>query len=54
LHGDRHGLQAIPLDIAARIPAAAARIQKKEDAIIQACQSPHFSLEKLRETFGNQ
>jgi regulator of RNase E activity RraA len=51
LHGDQHGIQAVPLDIAAKVPAAAARIKAREDAIIQLCQSPDFSLEKLRAAF---
>lgn len=48
LHGDQHGFQTVPLDIAARIPAAAARIKEKEQAIISLCRSPEFSLEALR------
>ena len=48
LHGDCHGVQSIPLDIAGRIPLAAAEISAKEHAIIDICQSPDFSLEKLR------
>jgi 4-hydroxy-4-methyl-2-oxoglutarate aldolase len=48
LHGDLHGVQSIPLDIAARIPAMAAKIAAKEKALIALCQSPDFSLEKLR------
>ena len=30
LHGDLHGVQSIPLDIAARIPPVAARIAAQE------------------------
>jgi regulator of RNase E activity RraA len=48
LHGDRHGVQSVPLDAAARIPSVAARISAKEQAIIALCRSPDFSLEKLR------
>lgn len=48
LHGDRHGVQSIPLDIAAQIPPVAAEIKAKEQAIIALCRSPDFSLEKLR------
>ena len=48
LHGDCHGVQSIPLDIAAEVPAAAAEIAAKEQAIIALCRSPDFSLEKLR------
>ena len=48
LHGDRHGVQSIPIDIAPRIPAAAAEVSAKEQAIIALCRSPDFSIEKLR------
>lgn len=48
LHGDLHGVQSIPLDIAGQLPAVAARIIAKEQAIIALCRSPEFSLEKLR------
>lgn len=48
LHGDLHGVQAIPLDIADRIPSIAARITAEEQALIALCRSRDFSLDKLR------
>jgi regulator of RNase E activity RraA len=48
LHGDLHGVQSVPLDIAARIPSVAAQITAREQALIELCRSPEFSLEKLR------
>ncbi len=48
LHGDLHGVQSIPLAVAARVPAVAAQIAAKEQALIALCRSPGFSLEKLR------
>jgi regulator of RNase E activity RraA len=48
LHGDLHGVQSIPLDIAAKIPAAAAEIVAREQEILTLCQARDFSLEKLR------
>jgi 4-hydroxy-4-methyl-2-oxoglutarate aldolase len=48
LHGDLHGVQSIPLGIAARIPAVAAQIAAREQALIALCRSPEFSLDKLR------
>lgn len=54
LHGDLHGVQSIPLEIAARIPAVAARIATREQAIIELCHSPGFSLEKLRAAVGKE
>jgi len=54
LHGDQHGVQSIPLHLAGKIPAVAARIKEKEEAIIELCQSAEFSLEKLRATLASQ
>jgi regulator of RNase E activity RraA len=48
LHGDRHGIQTIPQEIAADLPAKAAAIAAREKALIAVCRDPHFSLEKLR------
>jgi regulator of RNase E activity RraA len=48
LHGDLHGVQTIPLDLAPQIPAAAAKIAADEQALIALCRSPEFSLQKLR------
>jgi len=48
LHGDLHGVQTIPLDIAPQIPAVAARISAEEQALIALCRSPEFTLQKLR------
>jgi len=53
LHGDRHGVQSIPLDIAARIPQVAAKICAHEQELIALCRSPEFSVEKLRAALSN-
>jgi 4-hydroxy-4-methyl-2-oxoglutarate aldolase len=47
LYADCHGVISIPLEIAAELPAAAARIQAKERKIVQVCLSTDFSTEKL-------
>jgi regulator of RNase E activity RraA len=52
LHGDLHGVQSIPLDIAARIPLVAKQIGDEQAALIALCRSPDFSLEKLRAAFA--
>jgi 4-hydroxy-4-methyl-2-oxoglutarate aldolase len=53
LHGDLHGVQCIPLDLAPRIPAAAAKIAAREQALVALCRAPEFSLEKLRGAITN-
>jgi hypothetical protein len=42
------GFYRFPLQIAAEIPAVAARILETEKRIVSLCQSPQFSLERLR------
>ena len=48
LHGDRHGVQTVPLEIAQKVPALARRMNGEERGIIEFCQSSAFTLEKLR------
>jgi regulator of RNase E activity RraA len=52
LHGDVHGVQSIPLEIADKIPRAAAEIIAGEQELITLCQSKDFSLEKLRKAIA--
>jgi regulator of RNase E activity RraA len=52
LHGDIHGVQCIPIDIAAKVPTVAAKIIEQEKAIVAFCRSSEFSLEKLRTLFA--
>jgi 4-hydroxy-4-methyl-2-oxoglutarate aldolase len=47
LHGDGHGVQTIPLEIADQIPAVAQEMTAQEEEIIRLCQSPGFTLETL-------
>jgi regulator of RNase E activity RraA len=47
LHGDCHGLQTIPAEIAADVPAEASRVLADERGLIDFCKSPQFSLEEL-------
>jgi 4-hydroxy-4-methyl-2-oxoglutarate aldolase len=54
LHGDRHGVLTVPLDIAAEIPAVAAKLQQAERKIIDFCESPDFSVQKLREVIKTE
>ncbi len=54
LHGDLHGVQSIPLNVAASIPAVAARITAREQAIIALCHAPDFSIEKLRKAVADE
>jgi hypothetical protein len=48
MHGDRHGVQIVPLGIADKIPAAAKQLLDKEQRLIALCHSADFTVEKLR------
>ncbi len=48
MHGDQHGVLTIPLEIAEKIPEAARKVEADERRIIEVCQSPDFSAEKLK------
>lgn len=47
LHGDRHGVQKIPIEIANELPAATAKIIAREQELIELCNRPDFSIGKL-------
>jgi 4-hydroxy-4-methyl-2-oxoglutarate aldolase len=47
LHGNRHGVLTIPMEIASQLPAAADRLQKAEQKVIDFCRSQDFSIPKL-------
>jgi regulator of RNase E activity RraA len=49
IHGDRHGVQTVPGEIAARVPGVAREILEKRKRLIQLCHSADFSVERLRE-----
>lgn len=51
IHGDRHGVQTIPFEIAHQIPGVAQDMIAQEEGIIRFCQSPGFTLETLRTQF---
>jgi 4-hydroxy-4-methyl-2-oxoglutarate aldolase len=49
LDGYRHGVPAIPAEIARAIPAVAAEMQRAEQKLIDFCRSSAFSVAKLGE-----
>jgi regulator of RNase E activity RraA len=50
LHGDQHGIVQIPVEVADRIPATAARIRARERHILKYCHSADFTMKGLKET----
>ena len=49
IHGDRHGIQTIPLSIVHEIPRVAAILAEEERQLIEYCRSAQFSLAGLIE-----
>ena len=49
IHGDRHGVLTVPVEVAAEIPAEAAKILQEERQLLDYCNSRQFSLEGLSE-----
>jgi regulator of RNase E activity RraA len=47
IHGDRHGILTIPLEIAVRLPEVVARIVQKKQQAIESVRRPGVSLEQL-------
>jgi regulator of RNase E activity RraA len=53
LYADCHGVVSIPLEIAGELPRVASQLHSKERRIIDVCQSPDFSPEKLLHAIGS-
>jgi len=49
VHGDCHGVQTIPFEIADKVPAVAREIRQRRHQVIGLRRSADFSLEKLRQ-----
>ena len=49
IHGDRHGVQTVPLEIADKVPAAAHQIMHRREHLIGLCRATDFSIDRLRE-----
>jgi len=52
--GDKHGVISIPKEIATEIPAAARSVEQREREIIGLCNSPDFTVEKLKALIGQR
>lgn len=49
IHGDLHGVQTIPVEIAAKIPDVAQEMTARDQHLIALCRSKDFTVEKIRE-----
>ena len=53
IHADQHGVQTVPLDIAAKIPEGVKKIEDMERPIIECCQAKKFSVEELKKVWAS-
>jgi 4-hydroxy-4-methyl-2-oxoglutarate aldolase len=53
LHGDLHGVQTVPMEIAAKIPDVAREMIEQDQKLIALCRSKDFTIERLREALKN-
>lgn len=49
LHGDRHGIVSVPIEIAVAVPGVARAMRQSEQKVIDFCRSSSFSVAKLSE-----
>lgn len=50
LHGDRHGVLAIPAEAAPKLPQIAEQILRDEEAFVRTCLDGNFSIERMAAT----
>ena len=48
MHGDMHGVQTVPVEIASKIPEVVRRMKEEENGIIALSHPDTFTVEKLR------
>jgi len=48
IHGDLHGVQTVPLEIADRLPGVVQEMSEQEKHIVDLCRSNDFTVDKLR------
>jgi len=53
IHGDANGIVNVPLELAAKIPAVAEKLQAREQEIARFCLSSNFSLAELVQIVQN-
>jgi regulator of RNase E activity RraA len=54
IHGDRHGVVKIPLDLAPQLPEAIEAHETYERRVFEICQSPDFTLDALRDAMSRR
>jgi len=46
IHADKHGVCLIPHEVAPRLAAACAEVERRERPLLECCRSDHFSLDE--------
>jgi regulator of RNase E activity RraA len=52
IHGDQHGIIRIPPQVAPELPEVLARLDRREQAILDYCRSANFSKAELKKLLG--
>lgn len=52
VHADRHGAVVIPRAAVGKLPEVAALLARREKVLLDACKSPNFGIEDLRQAFA--
>jgi len=52
VYGDIQGVLTIPADVVAEVPRVAALMSEQERRVVALCQSPEFTLDRLRAAVG--
>lgn len=47
IHGDAHGAQSVPLEIAGKIPEVAQKVRQRRQHLVGLCRSTDFTLDRL-------
>jgi 4-hydroxy-4-methyl-2-oxoglutarate aldolase len=53
VHADRHGVQTIPIELAAEIPARVQAMVEQEARVMEFCRSKEFNLEGLKQLMSS-
>ena len=54
LHGDRHGVITVPMEVAPSIPTAAHEILQRRQRLIALCRTPDVPIDQLRQAIDEE
>jgi regulator of RNase E activity RraA len=54
LHGDRHGMVKVPIELAEALPEAIRAVEATERRVIEVCRSPRFTLDAFSAAWASE